>query len=246
MQHVNEPPGERDENMARELMDRAFACLDRHDLNGATEAARQLAAMRHSGTFEIMSEVMLASGNVKQAIEILEDGVKNAPAVWLLWQSLGNARTQNGEFARAQQAYDRALACPGVDDSSIHFNRGMAFARQRDFGHALEAFERVTSPQLRTKAASFKLAVCNDVHRFDEALSQGNLLLDEEAAEAEDRARIHAQVARACLQGYDDLEKARQHAEEAQRIWPDEPTARFVLRGIEAVRARRADNAVDC
>jgi tetratricopeptide (TPR) repeat protein len=235
------PPPIHDENHARELMNQAFACLDRHDLNGAREIARQLANMRHSGTFEIMAEVFMMAGDLEKAIELLEDGTKTAPTVWLLWQSLGNAYTQHGDFEKAQQAYGQALRCPQVDSSSIHFNRGMAFARDRRYPEALEAFALVTSSQLAHKARSFQVSVHNDMHRFDLALELGKQLLEEEARDPEDRARVHAQLGRACLQGYNDLESARRHAEVARKMWPPEPTAAFVLRALDQVEARRAE-----
>lgn len=218
-------------------MTEAFSCLDRGDISAAEQAAERLKAMRHSSAFEIRAEIHLMRGESDLAVAVLEEGVKAAPGVWLLWQSLGNAHTFGGRFPQAQEAYARALQCSSVDASSVHFNRGMAFARDRHFDDALEAFGLVTSTLLRHSAATFKLALYNDLHRFDQVVEQGSALLYEESSSAEDRARIHAQLARAYLLGYDDREKARQHAEQAVGLWPHEPTARNVLGALERLQA---------
>lgn len=230
----------RSESAARAIMDEAFACLDRHDLAGATACARRLTDMRHSGAFEIMAEVYLTTGHVDKAIEILEDGVRNAPSVWLLWQSLGNALTQRADFLRAHEAYARALQCPMVDASSVRYNEALAFARQQRYQDALNSLELVDGDHLSYKAASFQLAVHNDMHHFDEVVRQAAPLLERDASglEAEDRARVHAQLARARLQGYNDVADARHHAEVAIRIFPHEPTARFVQSALARLEAQ--------
>lgn len=219
----------KDEARALQIMNEAFACLDRGDISGAEGGADQLAAMRHSASFEVKAEIRHARGDHRGAIEVLSDGVKAAPGVWLLWQSLGNAHAMVGQYPEAQEAYVKALACPAADASTVHFNRAMAFARDRHFDDALEAFGLVTTPLLRFQAATFELALCNDLHRFDRTLEQGKALLAEDAGAPEDRARVHAQLGRAWLQGYDDRAKARQHAELALKIWPQEPTARGLM-----------------
>lgn len=232
-----------DEALALQIMNEAFACLDRGDISGAESAADKLTAMRHSASFEVKAEILHARGDHRGAIEVLDEAVKAAPGVWLLWQSLGNAHTMVGQFGPAQEAYAQALACPAADPSTIHFNRGMAFARDRHFDEALEAFGRVTAPLLRFQAATFQLALCNDLNRFDRVLEQAREMLAEEAGAPDDRARIHAQMSRAFLQGYDDRPNAREHAELALKIWPQEPTARGVLGALARLDAEGAQPA---
>lgn len=226
-----------DESLAQQIMHEAFACLDGGDIQGAEGAADKLTRMRHSASFEVQAEICHARGDHARAIEVLAEGVKVAPGVWLLWQSLGNAHTMVGQFAQAQEAYAKALTCPSADGPTVHFNRGMAFARDRHFDAALEAFALVTSPLLRFQAVTFQLALRNDLHRFDEVLEQGKAMLAEGEGAPEDRARIHAQMGRAWLQGYDDRVNARQQAELAMSLWPQDPTARGVLGALARLEA---------
>ncbi|NDD28903.1 MAG: tetratricopeptide repeat protein [Proteobacteria bacterium] len=223
------------ESAAHQLLTQAFAWLDRNDIERAARIAEQLSLMRHSGAFEVWAEVHRARGDHAKAIEVLEEGVQAAPKVWLLWQSLGNAYTMGGRHEDAQRAFGRALGCPSADASSIHFNRGMAFARHRRFEEALEAFGLVSSPLLQFQAASFELAILNDLHRFDQAVEKGRALLSQDASEPQDRARVHGQLARAYLQGYDDRESSRRHVDVALKIWAGEPTARAMRDSLERI-----------
>lgn len=233
------------EEQARGLMDEAFQRLDRRDFEGALAVAEQLKAMRHSSAFDITAEVYAAQGQPDRAIAALEEGVRTAPGVWLLWQSLGNLLTREGELARAQEAYGRALACPQVDASSVHFNRGLAYARQQDYDEAHRCLGLVRGDHLRFKAQTFQVAVLVDGGRFADAEALAVRLLEGVPAGAEhleDAARVEAYLGKAVLQGRGDRDAARQHARKALGMVPQDPVAMWLLRQLDGQRAAGASH----
>src|SRR5437867_3873200 len=92
------------------LMRRGFSLLRAHRYGDALEAGRKLKRLRHSSAFEIMALAHLRLGVLGKAIAILEEGVRKAGRVWLLWELLGNCYSDAERYDAAENAYQEALS----------------------------------------------------------------------------------------------------------------------------------------
>ncbi|MGZ8364427.1 MAG: tetratricopeptide repeat protein [Caulobacteraceae bacterium] len=114
---------------AERLMAKAHKLLDNGQWQAALKVAQQLELMRYSGTFEIKALALSHAGQPAEALAALEDGVKKSPTVPLLWEMLGNARSDAGEFEEAFRAYEQAR---GLDEGvlpSLEYNYSLALVR---------------------------------------------------------------------------------------------------------------------
>ena len=84
-----------------ELMEKGREALATSDWETAEAAAREMLDAHHAGGFEILAKVEKGRGNDARAVEILEEGARQAPYEWLLWNLLGNYRSEEGNFPRA-------------------------------------------------------------------------------------------------------------------------------------------------
>ncbi|MEL6715618.1 MAG: tetratricopeptide repeat protein [Planctomycetota bacterium] len=70
-----------------------FEALERGVHVAALAAAEELRALRNTAAFEIGALAHLRAGRADEALQMLEEGVEHGPDVWLLWQLLGNDRS---------------------------------------------------------------------------------------------------------------------------------------------------------
>lgn len=117
------------------LMDRAFDLLDRNNPQEALKIGLQLEDMRYSGGFEIQALALWSLRRRKKAIKVLERGVDTVPKVWLLWQLLGNYRSDEGDYDGACVAYEHASGAD-CDLVSIAYNHANALARAKRWEEA--------------------------------------------------------------------------------------------------------------
>jgi len=233
------------DSQAQQLMHEAYAALDRGQPDRALQIAGELKQMRHSSSFDIQAESLAALGRWDDAIAALEEGVRAAPDVWLLWQSLANLYVQRDRYPEAHAAYGRALVAPKADKSAVHFNRALAYARARNFEEASHVLDLVTDDALRIRARSFKAAALNDLGRHEDAEEVARQTIEEalalppSAELQEDRARLHGQLARA-LFALHDRDGAATEAARALDIHKSEPTALFVVRALRDARSAGA------
>jgi len=164
------------EQGARELMDKAYECLDSCDANGALKIGKKLKSMKYSGGFEIMAMAYAADDQKDKAIECLEEGVETCPDLWILWQMLGNYRSDQDEFDKAMACYDKAAACPNGDTSSVNLKRAVCLCRQGLYERALNTLQRVTSEECRIQRESVRVGCLVELRRFDEAIRRGEEL----------------------------------------------------------------------
>ena len=130
---------------ARELMDRGFKLLDDEDYPAALETGEKLISLNHSSGYEIKALALDGLSRRPEAIAILEEGVSKAPQVWLLWQLLGNYRSDACEYEKAHGAYRVALTCPDVIEEDVNFNRAIAHYRAGEGEKALELIPTILS-----------------------------------------------------------------------------------------------------
>ncbi|MBA4387690.1 MAG: hypothetical protein C0404_06890 [Verrucomicrobia bacterium] len=142
---------------ADRLMKKGFEALESSDTDRAIDIGRELKNLRHSSAFEILALAHEQKGHVKRAIRILEEGVRRAPRVWVLWQLLGNYYSNMERFANAQQCYLKALDCPHADTSSIHFNAAIAFFRAKKTALCLKQISSIRSKEMALKALGVQI-----------------------------------------------------------------------------------------
>ncbi len=197
----NEPV---DEQLVENLMDEGYDALRAGFLAEAEAIGRQLLEHRHSSGFEILALSLGDSGDVEEAVQVLEEGVEVAPGVWLLWQLLGNFRSDLGLFTEALEAYDRALFCEDVEKDSVYFNIATVLSRQEKFEEALSYLQLVENDELRLRASALsaelwweldqQTAALNLAHDTLERLDERVEQLEEEEEPPFGLATIYARL----------------------------------------------------
>ncbi|ALS63949.1 tetratricopeptide repeat protein [Pandoraea apista] len=153
-----------------ELMAEAFAHLEAGDPESALEIGKRLESMQYSGAYEVQAMAYADMDEMEQAVAVLEAGVAHAPGVWLLWQLLGNYRSDLGRFPAAVEAYEAAGNCaPDEDLVIVDFNHANALARHGDFASAQTRLDRVLeSPHLAQAGRAFiENAIALRMHLFN-------------------------------------------------------------------------------
>ncbi|RYX85243.1 tetratricopeptide repeat protein [bacterium] len=119
------------EDNAPEMTRRAFAALNAGDLESAQTLALRLRDLAYSSHFELQALIHLDKGEIQQAIDVLREGVENAPDIWLLWQLLGNCLSDNNEFEESMDCYNRALELDldEEDRASVIYNQATVLSR---------------------------------------------------------------------------------------------------------------------
>jgi tetratricopeptide (TPR) repeat protein len=145
-----------------ELMDDGFSAIRARLYHEAARVGRQLLDKRHSSGFEILALALGEDRQVEEAVAVLEEGVSVAPDVWLLWQLLGNYRSDSGNFAGALDAYDHALFCEGADKDSIYLNIATVLARQENPDEALSYLNLIEDIDIRLCAGALKVRLLDD------------------------------------------------------------------------------------
>ena len=97
-------------------------------------------------------------GNDARAVEILEEGVREAPSEWLLWNLLGNYQAEEGNFFRAYECFRAALQCPEADADYLNLNYAIALWREGKQELALELLGRIEgdNPEVVSTATALR------------------------------------------------------------------------------------------
>jgi tetratricopeptide (TPR) repeat protein len=200
-----------------QLIRKGFDLLEIDDFEAAIKVGKQIQAMRHTSAFEILALAHAGLGDTRRALEVLEEGVQRGPTVWLLWQLLGNYRSDLGFYDAAHEAYESALKCPRVNTSSVHLNAGIALSREKRFDEALSRFALVEDDELQPRVQAQRLHILNERRAYEETIRLGEQLLAEmkTVVEAEVRSAIKASVGHAYWFGRTDRERALELAQEA-------------------------------
>lgn len=224
---------------AESKMNAAFDLLNQGDAEGALALGRELEGLRHSSGFEIQALAHANLGNVAYAIEVLQRGVEKAPAVWLLWQLLGNNYSNEERYDEAVQAYERALDCPHVDTLSVHYNVATVLSRQDRPVEALSHLELAhvgaADQKLVLLVASQRIALLAQIGRHEEALREGRRLITKGRVEGtldELTAPVLGEYASALWTGPRDREGALEAAWEAIQLDKNDRAAMWVLREL--------------
>jgi tetratricopeptide (TPR) repeat protein len=230
-------------NRAQQLMEEGFDALAGHDTKRALRIARELKKLHHSSNFEIMALAHVADGQTEQAVRVLKEGVGVAPTVWRLWQLLGNCYSDLERFEESDEAYRRALQCPGADVSTIHLNRAIALERDEKHEEAIQALAQVSSEELQLRRIAMTMELLNSLGRHAEARVQGEGVAGIEAPEEEDRAAlasIYAGLGRAVWEEQRKGDAALDWAWKAVALEKDEAIALWLIREIAHRRSPTA------
>jgi tetratricopeptide (TPR) repeat protein len=165
--------------------ERAFEALSAGNLKEAEKLAAQLKDVHYSSCFEIRALVELRRERPDAAIEVLREGVEAAPAVWLLWQLLGNTLSDRGDYDEAMRCYESALQLDLDEDSrgSLEFNRATLLSRQERGDEALEVvrqLERLDAmpPYWQWRIRALELSILSDLGQSDELIEKAQELRD--------------------------------------------------------------------
>ena len=173
-----------------DLMEQAFGYINTNELKKAAKIGNQLLKMKYTGGFEIMGLVYMEKGEINKAIKTLEEGVKKAPDIWLLWQLLGNAYSDNKKYKKALQSYSSALKCADKDVSSIYYNIAIALSREEKYEEALKACENVIREELLLMRICLKIFLLNKLNRFEESIDLGKRQIDTLESSEQDNTYI--------------------------------------------------------
>ncbi|HEY9788642.1 MAG TPA: hypothetical protein V6D17_24860 [Candidatus Obscuribacterales bacterium] len=225
------------ERIARELMDKAYEYLGTNDAGRAKKLGKKLLKMRFSGGYEVLARAYELENRLDAAIAVLEEGVQTVPQVWLLWQLLGNYYSDDGDFVKAEHVYNQALTCPGVDVSSVNFNKSIALHRQGRSDEAMDALDQVDSEALHWPGLALRVAILNGQGHFNKASDLAKHLIERilESEELFDRytvelAGLLTELGLSIWRSEDDPETAKGCFLQALRYVKNFPYALAMLR----------------
>lgn len=222
---------------AKYCVARATFADEKGDAELATERFEEcLAAYPSSG------ELMLAAvsffdqnGNVARATEILADAVEASPEVFDLREALSNRVRQLGEVERAEQLLLEATEVAGESRTRAWAALAYHYFALEDFDKSVAAWDQLFE----------YLAAPDDgiLFAYAEALIHSGRYDQAEAVAAE----LPTMMGELVL-GLNELEQGRpqralQHFEEGQRLWPNNAVARYFA-GLAAERDGDIDRAI--
>jgi tetratricopeptide (TPR) repeat protein len=101
-------------------------------------------------------------------------------------------------YDEAASAYEKAMECVGVHESSIRLNQAILASRRGLNDQALAYVEQVIDPDLAIRAASVRVDALTGAGRFDEAVGIAEGTLGEgDTDESEELASLAASIGRA-------------------------------------------------
>ena len=118
--------GKPDRQDSHALYEEGLEALHEQRYDDALRLADRLEDRRYSGAFEVRALVLDRQGDTEAAVVCLEQGVDHAPQAWLLWQLLGNYRSDLQRHDEAEEG-DRH---PDVPRGVCH--RGVRHAYERE------------------------------------------------------------------------------------------------------------------
>jgi tetratricopeptide (TPR) repeat protein len=201
------------------LLEEAYHLIRLGRSEEAVAVGQELLKHRHIRGFEIIALAFQQLDRFDDAIQVLSDALSGVPTSWPLWELLGNVYSDKDQYAEARNCYDRALACPNSDISSINYNFAVLLKRQGEWQEAMNVCQFITNPDMQTKLRVLQLCLLNGLHRYQEVMDAAPALIAELAArqdigeeDGEDVARMYAELGRAQWESTKDLQTSWQNA----------------------------------
>lgn len=164
---------------AERLTKKGYQLIGDDEWDEALRVAEKLNELRYSAGFEIQALALEGKGDIEAAVAALEQGVEQAPQVWLNWQLLGNYRSNLGRYAEAADAYSKGLCCPDAWEGSLRLNQAVLVNRTGRPTEAIEILRSVSDPELSLAVTTTRLSAWNAMGKQEEARSEGLRILDE-------------------------------------------------------------------
>ncbi len=135
------------------------------------------------------------AGRLREAVDYAEEGARRMPTSAEAWEGLGNALGAVGDCERAEEVFERALACEAR--ASIHYNRGVMRLAARRYAGAAACFEQALAlePTLFPAAGNLALA-----HLRSGRLYEAEARLAELTRHAPEQLELHCNRARALVE----------------------------------------------
>ncbi len=183
---------------SEKLAEAGYQHLKDGDAEAALKVAAQLEVLGFTASFEIAALAHGQHGDLEAAVAVLRRGLEIVPTVWINWQLLGNYLSDLERYDEAASAYERALECPDVHQSSVRLNQAILASRRGLNDQALSYAEQVTDPDLGIRAASARVTALVAAGRLDEAMSIGDATLaTADSDESDELAYLAASLGRA-------------------------------------------------
>lgn len=221
---------ERDPDSPAPLVNHAYMILDQGRASEALALFRRVEQVEPGGWASPYGEAnaLVAMGRPQEAIPAYRRAIGRAPKIPYLYQSLGFAYEDLGDFASARRVYDEALAL--FPDSAL--GQGVVGVLEAKRGNPQEALAqteralalRPDQPLLRLN----RVALLAELGRVDEAIAASEALLGDAALAPEAQRRLGILYDRY----RSDPERAVQHYRESLRLSPDRPDAGQLRRRI--------------
>lgn len=221
---------ERDPDSPAALVNHAYMLLDQGRASEALALFRRVEAVEPGGWASPYGEAnaLAAMGRLTEAIPAYQRAIGRAPKIPYLYQSLGFAYEDLGDFASAGRVYNEALAL--FPDSSL--GRGVVGVLEAKRGNPQEALAQTERAlALRPDQPTLKLnriALLAELGRVDDAIAASEALLDDAALAPEAQRRLGILYDRY----RSDPQRAVHHYREALRLAPDRPDAGQIRRRI--------------
>lgn len=220
-------------------VEEGFRALSSGDSEQALEIGSGLIDSGHVRGFEIKAFALEQQGKMEEALELLRSVLSKEPKIYPLWELLGNMCSKEGLFAEAEEAYQKALACPDADNQSIAYNRAVMMSSSGQLDKALELVEQVTATKLFNRVRLLKTFILNGMGRFDQVPSICNQLIadifsKEELSELDmkELSQGYAELGRMAFFGHDDRQSAFNHAWKSLEWDRSSPSALWLLREL--------------
>jgi Flp pilus assembly protein TadD len=160
------------------LLEKGYARVREGEFDAALEIATQLEKQRYSGCFEIAALAHAGKGELEAAVTVLRRGVATAPDVWLNWQLLGNYLSDLERHDDAEDAYQRALTCPGCSHDSVRLNLAVLASRRHRPDVALTLLDTLRDPAVSEHAREIRVSALHSLGRLPEALALAEAALE--------------------------------------------------------------------
>src|SRR5688572_25914125 len=103
------------EQKVQKCMDEAYERLEDGEYEKALSLSAKLRKLHHTSGLEIGARALWALDRKQEAIDMLEQGIKIAPQVFILWSYLGEYYSDTGAYHKAIHAFLAARERDGSD-----------------------------------------------------------------------------------------------------------------------------------
>jgi tetratricopeptide (TPR) repeat protein len=120
------------------LYNKGLEALQLGNYNRVLKIANKLHEVHFSGAFELEARARYEMGDVQQATQVLEMGLRKTPGVYILASYLGEYQSNQGHYQLAIEAFDRARNGEQDIDSFADLNISICYGRMEMYDRAAE------------------------------------------------------------------------------------------------------------